>query len=135
MAQKVFYAEESQLLKEKITEIDIRIDTERDRKTIERETEEQRLTREKDQTVQVAIANKIEDDKIERDAKNEMKMQEMEMEKNMVDKNLLRHHSIELAKRAYAGKKVENMKITNLPENDTSSRVLTGMVQSYENAR
>ena len=74
MAQKVFYAEESQLLKEKITEIDIRIDTERDRKTIERETEEQRLTREKDQTVQVAIANKIEDDKIERDAKNEMKM-------------------------------------------------------------
>lgn len=85
MAQKVFYAEESQLLKEKITEIDIRIDTERDRKTIEKETEEQRLTREKDQTVQIAIANKIEDDKIERDARNEMKMLEMEMEKNMVD--------------------------------------------------
>ena len=40
VAQKVFYAEESQLLKEKITEIDIRIDTERDRKTIEKETEE-----------------------------------------------------------------------------------------------
>ena len=85
MAQKVFYAEESQLLKEKITEIDIRIDTERDRKTIEKETEEQRLTREKDQTVQIAIASKIEDDKIERDARNEMKMLEMEMEKNMVD--------------------------------------------------
>ena len=85
VAQKVFYAEESQLLKEKITEIDIRIDTERDRKTIEKETEEQRLTREKDQTVQIAIANKIEDDKIERDARNEMKMLEMEMEKNMVD--------------------------------------------------
>ena len=85
VAQKVFYAEESQLLKEKITEIDIRIDTERDRKTIEKETEEQRLTREKDQTVQIAIASKIEDDKIERDARNEMKMLEMEMEKNMVD--------------------------------------------------
>ena len=135
VAQKVFYAEEKQLLQEKITEIDIRIDTERDRKTIEKETEQQRVTREQNQTVELQIANQIEDQKIEKEARNEIKLQDMEMEKNMVDANLLRHHSIELAKRAYAGKKVENMRITNLAENDPSSRVLTGMIQSYDNAR
>lgn len=88
----------------------------------------QELKREENKTKELMLKFGMEREKIEKDAANEIKRTEMELEKANMDENMLRYEALELAKKCYAGKKVERTNLTNMDQADASGAVLAGLL-------
>lgn len=96
---------------------------------IKKSQESQREVVETNLTAFQALEYRLGDTKIKNDCEMEIEQAKMELEKRNMDADMLRYEALQLAKKSFAGKRID-ANVTTMAENDPTQAVLAGVLNT-----